>query len=370
MLPVAISVSLPSIFLVATIAVVGFWEVLSRRRAGLTFAYGGFLATAGLTVAALAAMGQYHTGAGDRAYFLEFWAAAFPPSWSDPSALARWLIRTHTGPLFAYPLDAGRMAWLTTLVFGAFVIGIAVTYRRDRGTAALLALPFVLTFTAAVLRRYPYGMSSRVTQFLVPSTLLLVGAGGAWLCARVRPRPLARRIIPALAILLVGIGLWRLAHDLRHPYRTPWDQASREFARWFWERLDADGVLVCVRTDLGIPSSPDRWAYDASDQYLCFQRIYSRRHRKGYPPRWDAISDEHPLRCVIANRRPNEIPAFRDWIEANRDRYSLREVRTYPGPPGSKVEPVLTYVVCEFVPTRVANGGGPQGTAIEGRATK
>jgi hypothetical protein len=56
------------------------------------------------------------------------------------------------------------------------------------------------------------------------------------------------------------------------------------------------------------------------------------------------------LRCVLFNRMPSEVPAFLAWIEANADRYALREVTTYPAMRGSKDEPTQTYVVCEFVP--------------------
>jgi hypothetical protein len=56
-------------------------------------------------------------------------------------------------------------------------------------------------------------------------------------------------------------------------------------------------------------------------------------------------------RAETRKRLPNEVPGFQNWIEAHRDRYALRKIRTYPGPRGSEVEPVLTYVVCEFVPT-------------------
>src|SRR5262249_36710087 len=121
--PLAVALSLPSVFLLGGIAAVGLWDILARRQevarassqcpgvVGLwtalarrqtapMFAYGGFLAATGLAVAAMAGMGQYQTSPEDRAYFLSFWAEAFPPSWHDPVALARWLVRTHTGPLF------------------------------------------------------------------------------------------------------------------------------------------------------------------------------------------------------------------------------------------------------------------------------
>jgi hypothetical protein len=354
-LPLAVSISLPSLFVIAAIVLLGLYEILLRRRLGLIIAYGGLVATAGLAVAVVAALGQYHTAAADKPYFLEFWASAFPPNWRDPAALATWLLRAHTGPLFAYPHGAGGPAFLTALVFGAFVAGAVVCWRRDPRVTALLVLPFLLTLAAASLRRYPYGMSARVAQFLVPSTLLLVAAGTAWLAAWFRAQWPAPRVVPVLAIALAGWGLWRVGHDLAHPYRTPWDAAARTFARRFWREMAKDAVLVCAETDLGISCHEGRWAYDGTDQYLCLQRIYSDRHRQGLPPRWEAISASRPLRCVLINRTPDEVPAFRAWVEANREKYSLRDIRTYSGPRGSPVEPAVDYFVCEFVPATTAS---------------
>ena len=155
----------------------------------------------------------------------------------------------------------------------------------------------------------------------------------------------------ALGFLLAFYGTCRLANDLGHPYRTPWDRTAREFARWFWDEMSADAEVVCVRSDLGIPFRSGPWAYDGADQYLCYQRIYSRRHRERRPPKWEAISATHPLRCVLLSRLPEDVPGFQRWIEENRERYTLREVHSYPATRGSIAEPALDYVVCEFVPT-------------------
>jgi hypothetical protein len=351
MMPLVTGTSLPSVFLIGSIVAVGLYEVLARREIKLTIALGGLLAAAGSSVALMSALGQYHASPEDREYLIRFWKGAFPPSWHDPMALAGWLLRAHTGPLFAYPHGANRLTWLTALIFGCFIVGIVLRGRHNPKVVLLLVLPFLLALLAAALRRYPYGMSVRVAQFLVPSTLLLASAGLAWFAARVRPLCVARWAIPGLAVILIGSGTWRLAHDLGNPHRTPWDRTAREFARWFWNELSADAELVCVRTDLGIPFRPGQWAYDGADQYLCLQRIYSHRHQQKRPPRWDAVSPTRPLRCVLLNRMPAEVPAFLNWIETRRDRYTLREVRTYPATRGSQVEPAQTYVVCEFAPT-------------------
>jgi hypothetical protein len=210
----------------------------------------------------------------------------------------------------------------------------------------------LMTLAAAALKRYPYGVSARVSLYLVPATILLAGAGTSWLCAQAGRLVASRRLIAGLGCLLALLAACRLGNDLGHPYRTPWDRTAREFARWFWDEMSVDGEVVCVRSDLGIPFRPRRWAYDGADQYLCYQRIYSRRHRERQPPQWERVSEEHPLRCVLLSRAPEEIPGFRKWIEVHRDRYTLKQVQRYRATRGSVAEPALFYVVCEFVPTR------------------
>ncbi len=347
--PLAVATSLPSVFIIGEVAVIGFFQVLEQRTTKVTAAYGAFLAAAGSAVAGMIALNQYTASAASRDYLIKYWSTAFPPPWRNPGALAGWLLRAHTGPLFAYPYGVNRLAGLSALIFGCFVVGMFVVKRGNAKVAVLLALPFPLVMAAAVLRRYPYGMSVRLAQFLTPSTILLACAGLAWLCARLRPPALARWASPGLAMILVTAGLWQLGHDLVNPYRTPWDRTGREFARWFWDELSVDGELVCVQTDLGIPFRPGQWAY-GTDQYLCLQRIYSRRHQQRRLPRWDTVSPTRPLRCVLLNRMPTEVPGFMNWIDSHRDRYTLQDVRTYRATSGSAVEPKQTYVVCEFVP--------------------
>ncbi len=348
--PLAIAVSLPSAFLIATIAAVGLWQVLARREAKLFFAFGGFLTTGGLACAAMAALGQYHALPRHRAYFLSYWSDAFPPSWRDPAALLAWLVRVHTGPMFAYPHGGTRLPWLTAIVFCCIVVGIIVRGRRDLRTTALLVMPFLLAIAAAGMRRYPYGTSVRLAQFLAPSTVLFAAAGAAWVCARLRIVRRSRILIPGLAMILCGVGLARVAGDLTHPYRTPWDRTVRDFARWFWTELGVDSELVCVQTDLGISLHKVPWAYDGGDQYLCYQRIYSQRHRQGRPPRWDSISRARPLCCVLLNQPPENVPAFVEWMASHRQQFSLKEVRRYAATHGTTADAAQTYVVCEFVP--------------------
>ncbi len=222
----------------------------------------------------------------------------------------------------------------------------------------MLALPILLTLFAAALRQYPFGLSARVNLYLVPAVLILAAAGMSWIWSKIPRVVVRRRIVVACGCLLALFAVGRLGSDLGHPYRAPWDRTGREFARWFWEEMSASGEVVCVRSDLGISFGPKRWCYDGADQYLCYQRIYSRRHREGDRPRWDRVSAQHPLRCVLLSRRPEEVPGFAAWIEKHRDLYTLKSVQGYPATRGSAVEPALVYVVCEFVPNEGAMVAG------------
>jgi hypothetical protein len=368
MVPLALAFSLPAAFTVGAIALCGLNELLRRRAVRSAWAYGGFVVSAGVSVAFLTALGQYRILPGDRQYFLRFWAQAFPPSWRDPAAIVRWLVHVHTGPLFALPHGSDlRIAWLTPVIFGCAILGIFQFARRHKAAVALLILPAMLTLGAAAMRRYPYGVSVRVNMYLVPAVVLLAALGATWLFRRAARVISHRKIAVALSLLLAIYGACRLGNDLGHPYRTPWDRTAREFARWFWEEMSVDAEVVCVRSDLGIPFRSGGWAYDGADQYLCYQRIYSRRHREGRAPNWDAISEARPLRCVLLSRFPDEVPDFRQWITEHRDRYTLRDVHSYAATRGSIAEPALHYVVCEFVPTALANSAG--GTELSPRSS-
>ena len=129
-IPLAVAVSLTSLFMIGATGIIGLVHLLAKRhtvRAAVAWAVSGPLIVAGTSIAAMAGLGQYRTPPADRPYFLKFWAAAFPPPLREPAALARWLVRAHTGPLFAFPHGGDtRLAWLTPVIFGCFVLGAVV----------------------------------------------------------------------------------------------------------------------------------------------------------------------------------------------------------------------------------------------------
>jgi hypothetical protein len=208
---------------------------------------------------------------------------------------------------------------------------------------------------AAALHRYPYGISARTTQYAAPMICLLSGLGGAALLARI-PSPGRRRgVLHAVATALAVVGLLRLGLDMVRPYKTATDERVRAFAHWFWTELSRDAELACVHRDLGVTFNPRHWSIEATDTYLCYQRIYSPRHRRKARPDLDRVSESHPLRVVLFNEIPEYTspPLFASWMAEMSTRYRLRDLRTYPvstleAKPGATWDQL--YLVYEFVP--------------------
>src|SRR5207302_6952017 len=99
--------------------------------------------------------------------------------------------------------------------------GAAYLARRHRDLLLLFLAPFLLTFLAAVLGKYPYGGSARVGQHLAPCICLLAGTGAAFLLRRVCPAGVQRRRGRTLLVcLLAVIGMAGLLRDLQKPYKT------------------------------------------------------------------------------------------------------------------------------------------------------
>jgi hypothetical protein len=350
--PVAVALSLPSLFVLG-----GVWLVLAvpawrSGKGGARLALGAFGAGVGATFLAL--LRFYKTAPQDHQYFHDAWAEAFPPLGSARRLIA-WFLDVNTGYMFAYP-DGGAHG-ASALTFLAFLAGAAVLWRRGRRTVTgLLLAPFGLALVAAAVHRYPYGVSARTTQYAAPMICLLAGLGGAAVLARLREAP-RRRALTAVAAGLAVVGFLRLGLDLSRPYKTPTDERVRAFARWFWTELSRDGELVCVNRDLGMAFDARHWTRDATDTYLCYQKIYSPRHCRGAGPDLGAVSAGRPLRVVLFNEFPQGTPAGRAWVADMLTRYDLRGVNSYPV---SSLEPKRgptwdqLYVVYEFIPKAAA----------------
>jgi hypothetical protein len=258
--PVALFFSLPSVFVAAGIAatlITVFRRRLTARQRLLTAVLSAVIL---LSFGALAwkFIGPQFAGSGPSQQIC--WT--FPPL--NPLQFAAWFLTAHSDNLFGYPLDLSSPG--SGLFFLLAVIGLISLLRSSRGPIALLLLaPFLMTFAAALLRRYPYGDSPRVAQHLVGPICLLIGAGAAAVIQRFSISPQAQRAT-ALTIFasLVLIGLIGPAMLVVSPSsETRRDRAIRQFVA---EQLTG----VDGRTTVAAMQRPDlsdalvRWYLHAS----------------------------------------------------------------------------------------------------------
>lgn len=349
--PVAVGLSHPAVFMAGGIGLAlapMAWR--TRRSGGLApwLAFGLATAATFLAMYVLFTADQVRDAA--EGGMPTYWAGAFPPR-TGLLPLAGWLADVHTGHMFAYPAGGARgLSGLTVACVGAAVI--ALMRRRRWAVLALLLAPFGLNLLAAAGHAYPYGRSPRIMQYAAPATCLLAGLGAAVLLAMPRsPRRRERLAIGTLA-LLGGIGATLMVGQIVSPGRSYCDQRTREFARWFWSERGRVAEIACLKSDFGLTFDRRHWEYGRSALYLCNQRIYSDRHRRGLPPVWDRVSATHPLLCVLFNESPRDDPAFRSWLEGMAARYDLHGHSTFDVNAGTGRVGGLEdrYEVFEFVP--------------------
>jgi hypothetical protein len=328
--PLALGLSYPSVFLAGGISLAlapRVWALPRQRAQALL----PFVVYNLLLVGTFLFLFQLFTRVQERAGLeilrTRYWAGAFPPL-SRPWELIGWLVETHTGRMFAYPLGgAFGTSSATTL---CFAVALVTLWRRRDATLLLLALgPLGLTFLAAVLGHYPYGGSVRTMIFTAPMICLLGGLGLAVLINGL-PGSRWRRLAVQTVVSALGLlGLLLLGLTLVRPYKSLADENSRRFARWFWTEQSQDAELVCVKADLGNGFDQRNWSLFRSALYLCNQKIYSPRHRAGLAPNWEAVGAGRPLRCVLYNEWPETSPTCAAWLAGMTARYRLIERETF-----------------------------------------
>ncbi|MHB1558279.1 MAG: ArnT family glycosyltransferase [Isosphaeraceae bacterium] len=354
--PLALGLSHPAVFVVA--GAVAAWAPVVWRDGGL--GRGGRVAYAAFAASSLAAFlvvyigFTRHQAAATLSVMQEQWQSGFPP-FDSPTALAGWLVRVHTGDLFAYPCGGERGG--SVLTTALVVLGALALWRTRRRVALLAcAAPYVLALAAAAIRRYPFGgvtdgSPARVVQYLVPAICLLAGAGGSVVLDLVRGARRRRRIGQAGLVALAAIGVAPLFAEARHPYRSYQAQRAREFARRFWPEVSRGGVTpVCLRWDLGLPG------WDSVNLnvavYLCNQAIYApHRHRRSEATdgKRSVNPPDHLMRYILSLCDPSD-PRVASWLdEMGRSRRlsSSRTVLLDTGEPG-RPRRTERYVVYDF----------------------
>lgn len=294
--PVAIVSSYPSIFIIAGVAA-AMTPMVWRADWRVRVIWGAFvvaaLTTFLVTFWILRAQYQDVVEVGTN---LDFWSHGFP-SLADPLGMIRWLVSAHTSRTFAYPVGGDQGG--STLTFLCFAGGAVFLYRAGKWLLlAVLVLPFVLMMGAAVLQYYPYGGSGRISQHLAPAICILVGLGSASFLARFQSVESRRRALFWALGVLAFFGVGSGVRDVIRPFLESSSIGSRDFARWFWTEKARDAELVCALVDAP-GGSEYRGQLPFLPRYWSNQRIYSERHRLKEAPRWDRISEQHPLRVAV-----------------------------------------------------------------------
>jgi hypothetical protein len=188
--------------------------------------------------------------AGAGTHVQRFWADSFPPS--DPSSLAAWLTRRHTGLMFAHPNggpNGGSTATLFFFLLGAWSLAAGRKGGRHRARFEILVLllaPFVLNLVAASLRLYPYGGHPRVALFHAPSICLLGGIGLASTIERIRHARWRPRITTALLGACAVMGVLCIGRDLVKPYKAEHDLANRRLVREAFEAAPGAAPILVL----------------------------------------------------------------------------------------------------------------------------
>jgi hypothetical protein len=109
-----------------------------------------------------------------------YWAADYMPH--EPLEAVKWVGAA------LYQLYSGYATmWMPVVdtAILATLVGFVPLWRRDRTILALLMLPLALTLAAAMVHAYPF--ASRLVLFLVPSIVVLIGAGSAMIWESIKP---------------------------------------------------------------------------------------------------------------------------------------------------------------------------------------
>ncbi len=342
--PIAVGLSFPAVFVGGGVSL-GILVSLAKNRMesaraawiAYTLVLGGsFLAMYALSTGPQYRTEQWLSGPAEKSqtfhnpkYRDGAWVKTFPPL-DHPAELPLWLIKIHSGMLFAYPNGGRNGGSALTLVL--FIVGaVVLTRRKGWDLLTFFLAPFLLALIAAAFHRYPYGYNARFNLYFAPIICLLAGIGAARVFALIRRERI--RLIATLIFLsiLALFAIGNISADLIQPYKNLEDLNSRRFARRFWTEEARNAELVCVYTDLGRDFFPRLWEWGNSSRYLCHQAIYSPRHRNGpCPPRWELVSPDHPLKCVVFSVPENLFPhaaldraAREAWLEEMAADYRL-----------------------------------------------
>jgi hypothetical protein len=255
-----------------------------------------------------------------REFLRNYWKDAFPPDTVLEWPL--WLLKVFTGNMLAYPIGAKNGG--SAITFLLVLIGSGTLWRSgQRSLLALCCLPFALNLIAAILGKYPFGDSARITLHLAPFICVLMAHGLGQTFDSIRISAWRTRLHIAFYVLLLGCGIAGIARDLIHPYKTEHDRDIRLLAHDIGKQVAlhepvlvgherAEGMLPEFLWNLRAQALPLRWqsaGVDADTRSYWF--VQCSHEDPGAPPSiagWRVVSSDvrlvppendkmHPLYC-------------------------------------------------------------------------
>jgi len=230
--PIAVFSSYPSVFVGGSVSLVLLPTMISAawtRRAW----YAAFnLALLGSFLIHYTMIGRGHVDAEEavrtREFLQNYWKDAFPPEQFIQWPV--WLIKVFTGNMLAYPIGAKNGG--STVTFLLVLLGTYSLWRQGKSMLlALCWLPFGLNLVAAIVHKYPFGDSARITLHLAPFICVLTGYGLAAIVEAITDSAWQARVHLAIHVALLAYGSVSIACDLVVPYKTEHDRDVRLLAR-------------------------------------------------------------------------------------------------------------------------------------------
>ncbi len=249
--PIAVFSSYPSAFVGGAVSLVllptffkGTW---SQRTLFIAFNMG----LCGSFVIHYALVGQDGIDPADaertREFLRNYWRDAFPPDAVYEWPL--WLVRVFTGNMLAYPFGANHGG--STITFLLASLGAAAIWRNgQRSVFAMCLLPFALNLVAAMMHKYPFGDSARITLHLAPFICILMAHGIAHVLDWIRNPVWHERCQIGFYALLFVCGSVGLVRDVLKPYKTVHDREVRRLVNELHAQVGAhEPVILCHARD-------------------------------------------------------------------------------------------------------------------------
>jgi len=327
--PFCLLLSHPAVFVVAGVglAMVGEALIVQKKSVWLSLIAYGVIAS--LVYASFYVLYVRNQASIASPGMKEMWVNSFAPMGS-PFLFLRWLVVAHTGDMLAYPCGGENSASSLSLL--AAMIGSFVFWRSGRRLAlACLLTPLGLAIIASALKLYPYGgpaphgSAARIMQYAAPGLCLLIGSGFSEMVAWISIARVRERLFRVALCGLLVIGLSPIVAGIIRPYRAYQAHAAREFARRFWPEIENGCEVTCLRWDLDVEEWDSIQLGVAVS--LCNQAIYSPSRRRG-GPRWQKVSRDHPLRCILGIAPLQDSPRLANWLAVMDQRYERIDRRT------------------------------------------